>query len=149
KLGSTKDTLARFTTAFGNFELRFDYRVEGEDDATLRVNFVGGSNETTVEAVTEPGWHQFMLRTEFDPAARLLKFSSEARAPSGQQVHLNTVKEAAQGNQNAIEFELAAGVVLLLRNVRLKPLGLQPIFNGKDLTGWKEHPNKKSQWSVN
>jgi hypothetical protein len=31
-----------------------------------------------------------------------------------------------------------AGTTLSLRNVRLQPGGLKPIFNGKDLTGWKE-----------
>jgi hypothetical protein len=34
------------------------------------------------------------------------------------------------------------------RNLRLKPLGLQSIFNGKDLTGWREIPGRKSVYSV-
>lgn len=34
------------------------------------------------------------------------------------------------------------------RNIKLRPLGLKPIFNGKDLTGWKEAPNKKSKFTV-
>lgn len=34
------------------------------------------------------------------------------------------------------------------RNVKLKPLGLKPLFNGKDLTGWKEIPGRKSVYSV-
>jgi hypothetical protein len=43
-----------------------------------------------------------------------------------------------QFNQGSVEF----------RNVKLKPLGLQAIFNGRDLTGWKVHPEKKSVFSV-
>jgi hypothetical protein len=43
-----------------------------------------------------------------------------------------------QFNQGKIEF----------RNVKLKPLGLESIFNGRDLTGWKEFPGKKSVFSV-
>jgi hypothetical protein len=39
------------------------------------------------------------------------------------------------------------------RNIRLKPLGLTPIFNGKNLDGWREvkHPRVKEApvWSVN
>jgi hypothetical protein len=35
-----------------------------------------------------------------------------------------------------------------IRNVKLKPLKMKPIFNGKDLTGWKEFPGKKSQFTV-
>src|SRR5262245_19347836 len=35
------------------------------------------------------------------------------------------------------------------KNIRLKPLGLAPLFNGKDLTGWKNHPESKSTFTVN
>ena len=35
------------------------------------------------------------------------------------------------------------------RNIKLKPLGLKSIFNGKDLSGWKNPPDSKSQFSVN
>jgi hypothetical protein len=34
------------------------------------------------------------------------------------------------------------------RNLKLRPLGLKPIFNGKDLTGWREIPDRKSIYSV-
>ncbi len=34
------------------------------------------------------------------------------------------------------------------RNVKLKPLAMQPIFNGRDLTGWKTFPELKSKFSV-
>jgi len=34
------------------------------------------------------------------------------------------------------------------RNVKLRPLSAQSIFNGKDLTGWKTYPKMKSIYSV-
>ena len=34
------------------------------------------------------------------------------------------------------------------RNVKLKPLGLESLFNGKDLTGWKTYPEMKSRFTV-
>ncbi len=34
------------------------------------------------------------------------------------------------------------------RNIKLKPLGLEPIFNGKDLSGWKEYPEMESKFTV-
>jgi hypothetical protein len=43
-----------------------------------------------------------------------------------------------QLNQGQVEF----------RNIKLKPLELKSIFNGKDLTGWKVFPGKKSVYSV-
>src|SRR5690606_25361317 len=36
-----------------------------------------------------------------------------------------------------ISLQLNQGPVQF-RNIKLKPLGLKPLFNGKDLTGWKE-----------
>jgi len=44
-----------------------------------------------------------------------------------------------QFNSGPVEF----------RNVKLKPLGLKPIFNGKDLAGWKTYPQMKSKFTVN
>jgi hypothetical protein len=38
---------------------------------------------------------------------------------------------------------------LAIRNIKLKPLGLKPIFNGKDLTGWRGFPGRKSKFTVN
>jgi hypothetical protein len=45
--------------------------------------------------------------------------------------------------------QTAAGKWLAISNVKLKPLGLKSIFNGKDLTGWKVIPGHKSEFAVN
>ena len=39
------------------------------------------------------------------------------------------------------------------RNIKLKPLGLKPIFNGKDLSGWRvveppKPPKETAEWTV-
>lgn len=34
------------------------------------------------------------------------------------------------------------------RNIKLRPLGYRPIFNGKDLSGWKTYPDMASVFSV-
>ena len=33
-------------------------------------------------------------------------------------------------------------------NIKIKPRELKPLFNGKDLTGWKDFPGKKSKFTV-
>ncbi|HWB14692.1 MAG TPA: DUF1080 domain-containing protein [Pirellulales bacterium] len=43
-----------------------------------------------------------------------------------------------QLNQGPVEF----------RDIKLRPLNLKSIFNGHDLTGWKEFPGKPSKFSV-
>jgi hypothetical protein len=44
-----------------------------------------------------------------------------------------------QFNRGKIEF----------RNIKLLPLGLESIFNGRDLTGWQAYPGKPSVFAVN
>jgi hypothetical protein len=41
-----------------------------------------------------------------------------------------------------------AGNGVVFRNIKLKPAGTKPLFNGIDLTGWKEFPGKKSKFGV-
>ncbi|HEY1377883.1 MAG TPA: DUF1080 domain-containing protein [Gemmataceae bacterium] len=36
-------------------------------------------------------------------------------------------------------FRVPAGSKLVLHDLRIRPLGLEPIFNGKDLSGWKQY----------
>ena len=43
-----------------------------------------------------------------------------------------------QLNSGAVEF----------RNIKLQPLGLKSLFNGRDLSGWKIYPDLKSIYSV-
>jgi hypothetical protein len=35
------------------------------------------------------------------------------------------------------------------KNVKVRPLGLKPLFNGKDLAGWKTYPKMAGKFSVN
>ncbi|HVU88993.1 MAG TPA: DUF1080 domain-containing protein [Pirellulales bacterium] len=46
-----------------------------------------------------------------------------------------------------IGLQLNKGPVAF-RNIKLRPLGLESIFNGRDLTGWKVFPDKKSVFTV-
>jgi len=80
----------------------------------------------------------------------------------------NTLDITAEGNRLAVRLNgkkavdatdarYARGTIGLqyngegmvkFRNVKLQPIGLKSIFNGKDLTGWKEIPGRKSVYSV-
>ena len=46
-----------------------------------------------------------------------------------------------------IGLQLNQGSVAF-RNIKLKPLGLKSIFNGRDLSGWQEFPGKASRFAV-
>jgi hypothetical protein len=47
-----------------------------------------------------------------------------------------------------IGLQLNSGLVEF-KNIYLKPLGLSPLMNGKDFTGWRNHPESKSTFEVN
>jgi len=49
--------------------------------------------------------------------------------------------------RGAIGLQLNSGPVQF-RDIKLRPLGLKPIFNGRDLTGWHEFAGKPSIFSV-
>lgn len=46
-----------------------------------------------------------------------------------------------------IGLQLNSGQVEF-KNIKLKPLRLAPLFNGKDLAGWKNHPESKSTFTA-
>lgn len=43
-----------------------------------------------------------------------------------------------------IQFSTDPNITVKLKNIRYKPLDAKPLFNGKDLTGWKENMAKKA-----
>lgn len=117
RLGGEKETTARTTTAFGDAQLRFEYRTQGGKHAQLR--FDGQAVALEDRPVADGAYRAFTSA----PTAK-----AEATAP--------------------VELRVPAGCKLSLRGVKLRPLGLTPIFNGKDLDGWKEFPNRPAKFSV-
>ncbi|HEY4308364.1 MAG TPA: DUF1080 domain-containing protein [Pirellulales bacterium] len=55
--------------------------------------------------------------------------------------------DPAPVRRGRIGLQLNKGAVAF-RNIKLRPLGLESIFNGRDLAGWKVFPGKKSVFSV-
>lgn len=76
--------------------------------------------------VTADGGH-FTVKIDGETA---LEYTDAAPIPRG--------RIGLQLNSGEVEF----------RNVKLKPLGLEPIFNGRELTGWKPYPGRASVFSV-
>jgi len=55
--------------------------------------------------------------------------------------------DPAPAHRGYIGLQLNTGTCEF-KNIKLKPLGLESLFNGKDLTGWKNHPESKSTFTV-
>lgn len=85
----------------------------------------------------KPGeWHTFEVRVQ-GPVLEV-KLDGEVVSTLEDQAYLGKGFIGLQHNEGKIQF----------KNVCLKPLGLKSIFNGKDLTGWKQYPEMVTKFSV-
>ena len=140
------------TTPFGDFVLKADFRTgpDGNSGIFLRAASEGEPHKTGYELqifdehkeyktgslvnylkakavrTTPNQWHTFEVRATGDLFVVKLdrKTLLNARDKSHSVGHIGL----QYNKDKKIEF----------RNLKLKPLGLNPIFNGKDLTGWKK-----------
>ncbi len=149
-LGGKKTTVADFTTQFDAFELRLECRCEGAEPGKLSVRRGGAVSAFDLQrsAPGNGGWDVLKLKVRFDPAQKTessdLDYTSAAGAQTTSQGSSSGVTGPAQ-----LRVEVPRGTRILLRKVKLRPLELKSIFNGKDLTGWRVHPGKKSKFAVN
>lgn len=94
-----------------------------------------GREKVTPEC--KPGeWHTFEVRVQ-GPVLEV-KLDGEVVSTLEDPAYLGKGFIGLQHNEGKIQF----------RNVSLKPLGLKSIFNGKDLTGWKQYPEMVTKFSV-
>jgi hypothetical protein len=152
-LGGDKSCLAQTTTSLVDFDLEFEYRLHGEQHAFFllaelwprgKYNRTGGTLDKSEN--NAQGWNRVTHKVQSNPkTGELLESGTTFGASGGRSTRTGRLGGIAA---HSIAFQVAAGSKLELRNVRIQPLGLQPLFNGKDLSGWKEFPGKKSKFSV-
>ncbi len=94
-----------------------------------------GRRKATPEC--EPGqWHMFEIKVE-GPKIEI-KLNGEVVNTFEEEQYLGKGFIGLQHNEGTIRF----------RNISLKPLGLESIFNGQDLTGWKTYPEMETEFTV-
>lgn len=117
------------TSAFLDFELTFDYYLEGAQGDVQVLAPGKGMMMTLNENVA---WTSFTVKHSED----LLYFQDSYARPL----------KVKWPHASSINFRF--GQNLKLRNIKLRPLNTKSLFNGKDLTGWKEFAGKKSTFTV-
>ncbi|MEZ5397729.1 MAG: DUF1080 domain-containing protein [Bryobacterales bacterium] len=155
------------TTAFGDFHLRIDFRcaADGNSGVFLRSAREGQPHRTGYELQiyddqpqgfntgslvfydkAEPAklipdvWNHYEVLVEGMHFQAILngKIVLDAYNPT----HLSGVIGLQYNENKPIEF----------RNIKLRPLNLEPLFDGRDLSGWREvdRPNNpgNDRWSV-
>jgi hypothetical protein len=147
QIGGTKAVQARTSIRFCSYELRYDYlvRPEGEwkgtgPDSRYAGFFLPQAKMAFGSRPTKSGQKEIWRSEVFyvDIEKRVFKHASILDG------HL----QLKEGEAVRPLWEIDAGTILLLRNIKLRPLNTKPLFNGKDLDGWKEFPGKKSKFAV-
>jgi hypothetical protein len=125
-LGGEKAATAKTTCPFGDYELRLEFRKKGTKND---LKICGMTVVTPPLGLGKDDWIETTLKLE--------GMAFELSAKSGRSGVGAGGSREKQGPAPVI-FEAAEKDKFLIRNIKLKPLGLKSIFNGKDLTGWKE-----------
>lgn len=135
-VGGEKAASAVTTTEFGSFELLF--QSNGPKGASIVLN--DKPLDLSVPGATGDGWIDYRVKVGTDGKVDISaqgKGASASRSTTGKGASRTTVG-----------FTSPDGSALTLRSVYLKPLATKPLFNGKDLKGWKPVPGNPSKYSV-
>lgn len=151
-LGRKKPTTAQLT--LGHCEVRFEFAQPFGNEFSFELmpcrspGSGGGSGLREDQKSDTLVWHEFLFRVspgEGGAGSGEVQPKDPNVPPPGKtwraEIFLSSLP--ASGG-----FQVKAGHMLHLRRVRMRPLGMKPLFNGKDLTGWKEFPGKKSKFIV-
>lgn len=154
------------TSPFADYELRCDYRLEkgGNSGIFLRTPFqpkdpakdcyelnmadshpkgftTGGlvnRKKSDTSMAAEGEWKSFHVRVEGPKVSVKLNGEPVLEYTDDTEQPLKVGFIGLQMNGGKIEF----------RDVFLRPLSLEPLFNGKDLTGWRQVPGSESKFTV-
>ena len=130
-------------TAFQEFELNLTYSTPHVGAATIYlVPADTKEHNAKMDRFALPGSAR---ATEASFRVTAQSFSGKTSTKTDGEVEFPETKRTTPNQPINLVFE--SGSVNLHR-VMLRPLNTKSIFNGKDLTGWKEFPGRKSKFAV-
>jgi hypothetical protein len=132
-LGGTKETRAEPTTWFAGCHCRFEADWQGTAPPTWAGGLPGKAAWKILSDKGRFAWKEMRPQPRLSAASPALSF----RVPAGSRLLLRNVKV-----QPRARSPLGGG--------RHDPQGMRPLFNGKDLAGWKvfEGKGRKSKFTV-
>jgi hypothetical protein len=140
-------------------ETTFGWKIDGEAKVEDGVLILGGTKATTAETTTALDWRgrfAVSMETRWEGSASptffffggMMGLTDASKKKFIRQYMSTDDYLSPNPSHKDIKpqvFKVPAGSKLLLRNVMYQPRGLKAIFNGKDLTGWKEVKNDRTK----
>lgn len=149
-LGGDRESSVRTVCEFGSdFEVKFEFRNDNREAEVLaRVTKNGKMWDASSLERAEGEWAQGSITLKYDVEKKTHFSNISSRAKQSGNSGGRGPGSPVDRSSFGIGFLVPAGSTLEIRHIRLKPVGLKSLFNGKNLDGWKEHPGKKSKFSV-
>jgi hypothetical protein len=130
---------------FGTCDIRYDYFLNGK--AKQLIGSTANNLPDTSEAVDQ--WMEMKIKVEMGQVAGSAQ--KKQNTNPRRTTHNFGALRPDDTKPVSIQFNVPAGAKLTLRSIKLKSSGGTPLFNGKDLAGWKvfdDSKRNKSQWTV-
>jgi hypothetical protein len=150
-------------------ETTFGWKIDGDAAVKDGVLVLGGSKPTTAALTTRLGSYDVKLETDGNGRVAFKSDAGDSSAGLGGVSALTTVsvraKPTGSGISNTaaagpdgvvasnievttagpavLRLEVPAGGTLRVKSAKAKPVGATPLFNGKDLSGWKVFAGEK------
>lgn len=161
-VSSGEKGLLHTTTQFADYVLRVEFRAEQGTNSGIFLHTSPQPQDMTTDCYE---LNIAEADNPFPTGSLVHRQKADAEAPSGQwyayevTVDGDRVVVKLNGQQvldytdpkplrrGHIGLQLNTGKVAF-RNIRLKPLGMTSLFNGRDLAGWKTYPDMASKFTV-
>jgi hypothetical protein len=126
--------------AFADYDVSLEYRQKTQKSLRLIVPADAEGKETAGKPAMilkgGDGWWKGTLRIQ---GGSIVSGSFESVGSS------EGFKKGGIGGSSRTGHIALAGKGFIVRNVKLRPLNTKPLFNGKDLSGWKKYEGDKKQ----
>ena len=124
-LGKGKKTAATPTTQFVAYDLRM------ETEGVGKFQFKDASSESAFGLLGQPTIVDLKVRVEAGGS------DTSTTLSVGPDKVARITAEVSTSTPAAMTIQAPAGGSLVIKSIKVKPHGTKPLFNGKDLTGWK------------
>jgi hypothetical protein len=130
-------------------ETTFGWKIDGEAKVEKGVLILGGTKETKAEVTSRFGLSKLLLALTSEGPVKLVISDREREVvPNKVWIYDGPVAVGAA----PVRFDIPAGTRVTVHSARLQPREMTPLFNGKDLTGWKQFTGdpkrEKSKFTV-